>query len=127
MISKGEATFELWRNRAGFFLAPAVFLLIWFLPLNGLKPEAHRLACVMAAVIILWLCESIPMPATALLGAALAVILGVTGAKDVFAPFADPLMFLFIGSFIVYRLVYFGAGDFSARTRQADGLRRVVG
>ena len=105
-ISEGEAKFEMWRNRLGFVLAPAVFLLIWLLPFEGLKPEAHRLAAVMAAVIVLWLCESVPMTITALFGAALAVILGVTDAKTVFAPFADPLIFLFIGSFILARAIF---------------------
>ncbi len=105
-ISEGEAKFELWRGRIGFVLAPAVFLLIWFLPLEGLKPEAQRLASIMAAVIILWLCESVPMTVTALLGAALAVILQVADAKTVFAPFADPLIFLFIGSFILARAIF---------------------
>jgi solute carrier family 13 (sodium-dependent dicarboxylate transporter), member 2/3/5 len=105
-ISAGEARFEMWRNRAGFFLAPAVFLLIWFLPFEGLKPEAHRLAAIMAAVIVLWLCESVPMTVTALLGAALAVILQVADARTVFAPFSDPLIFLFIGSFILARAIF---------------------
>ncbi|HSK70088.1 MAG TPA: anion permease, partial [Pyrinomonadaceae bacterium] len=90
VITPQEARFELWRNRAGFVLAPLAFVLILFAPLN-LKPEAHNLAAVISAVIILWICESLPMPVTALLGAALAVILKVAPAKDVFAPFADPL------------------------------------
>jgi len=105
-ISDAEAKFEQWRNRAGFVLAPAVFLLIWFLPFENLKPEAHRLAAIMAAVIVLWLCESVPMTVTALLGAALAVVLQVADAKTVFAPFADPLIFLFIGSFILARAIF---------------------
>lgn len=105
-ISAGEAKFEKWRNRAGFVLAPAAFLLIWFLPFEGLKPEAHRLAAVMATVIVLWLCESLPMTVTALFGAAMAVILQVADAKTVFAPFADPLIFLFIGSFMLARAIF---------------------
>ena len=105
VISPQEARFEKWRNRAGFFLAPFVFLLIFFAPLN-LKPEAHSLAAIMATVIILWICESLPMPVTALTGAALCVLFKVAPARDVFAPFADPLMFLFIGSFILARAIF---------------------
>lgn len=105
VISDAEARFEKFRNRAGFVLAPLVFLLVFFLPL-ALKPEAHRLAAVMAMVIVLWLCESLPMPATALLGAALCVVLQVAPAKDVLAPFADPLIFLFIGSFILAQAIF---------------------
>ncbi|HEX8287811.1 MAG TPA: DASS family sodium-coupled anion symporter [Pyrinomonadaceae bacterium] len=105
VISPAEARFELWRNRAGFFLAPFAFLAIYFAPLN-LKPEAHNLAAIIAIVIILWICESLPMPVTALIGAALCVLFKVAPAKDVFAPFADPLMFLFIGSFILARAIF---------------------
>jgi sodium-dependent dicarboxylate transporter 2/3/5 len=104
-ISPQEARFVRWRNRAGFVLAPLAFLVIFFAPLN-LKPEAHNLAAIIAVVIIFWICESLPMPVTALIGAALCVILKVAPAKDVFAPFADPLMFLFIGSFIIARAIF---------------------
>ena len=104
-ISPAEARFERWRNRAGFFLAPFAFLLIYFAPLN-LKPEAHSLAAIIAVVIILWICESLPMPVTALIGAALCVLFKVAPAREVFAPFADPLMFLFIGSFILARAIF---------------------
>jgi sodium-dependent dicarboxylate transporter 2/3/5 len=43
---------------------------------------------------------------TALLGAATCVIMGVAPAREVFAPFADPLMFLFIGAFILARGIF---------------------
>ena len=105
VVSPQEAKFEIWRNRAGFFLAPLAFLLIFFAPFN-LKPEAHNLAAIIAVVIIFWICESLPMPVTALVGAALCVLLKVAPAKEVFAPFADPLMFLFIGSFIIARAIF---------------------
>ncbi|HEX8636651.1 MAG TPA: DASS family sodium-coupled anion symporter, partial [Pyrinomonadaceae bacterium] len=105
VISPAEARFERWRKRAGFFLAPFAFLIIYFAPLN-LKPEAHSLAAIISVVIILWICESLPMPITALIGAALCVLFKVADARTVFAPFADPLMFLFIGSFILARAIF---------------------
>ena len=46
------------------------------------------------------------MPVSALIGATACVILRVAPARDVFAPFADPLMFLFIGSFILARAIF---------------------
>ena len=105
-LSEGEERFEKWRKRTGYILAPLVFLVVLLVPFAGLKPEAHRLAAVMALVIVLWLCESLPMTMTAILGAALAVILQVADAKTVFAPFADPLIFLFIGSFMLARAIF---------------------
>ena len=106
VISEAEQRFERLRNRAGFVLAPIVFVGLLLAPLDGLKPEAHRLAAVVAAVVILWICESLPMPATALLGTAACVVLRVAPAKEVMAPFADPLIFLFIGSFIIARAIF---------------------
>jgi len=70
-----------------------------------LAPPAHRLAAILAAVVVLWVTEALPMPVTALLGAAAAVVMGVAPAREVFAPFADPLMFLFIGAFILARAI----------------------
>lgn len=105
VLTPAEAKFERWRNRAGFFLAPVAFLAIYLAPLN-LKPEAHSLAAIIAVVIIFWICESLPMPVTALIGAALCIAFRVADAKTVFAPFADPLMFLFIGSFIIARAIF---------------------
>src|SRR5688500_10906386 len=94
------------RGRLGATLAPAFFLLFLLLPLGSLAPAAHRLAAVLAAVVVLWVTEALPLPVTALLGAALCVVLQVAPAKEVFAPFADPLMFLFIGAFILSRAIF---------------------
>jgi solute carrier family 13 (sodium-dependent dicarboxylate transporter), member 2/3/5 len=74
--------------------------------MEGLRPEAHRLAAVLAAVVALWVTEALPLPVTALLGASTCVVLRVAPAKEVFAPFADPLMFLFIGAFILARAIF---------------------
>ena len=94
------------RRRLGAALALAAFLLLLFLPLPGLTPEAHRLAAILGAVVVLWVSEALPLSATALLGAVLAVVLGVAPAKEVFAPFADPLIFLFLGAFILARGIF---------------------
>ena len=94
------------RERAGLAIAAAAFAAVFLAPFPGLTPEAHRLAAVMAAVVVLWVSEAIPLPATALLGVATAVALGVAPAREAFAPFADPLMFLFIGAFILARAIF---------------------
>lgn len=102
----GEERFERLRRWAGLLAAPVAFAVILALPLPGLRPEAHRLAAVIAGVMLLWITEALPLPVTALVGASACVILRVASAKAVFAPFADPLMFLFIGSFILARALF---------------------
>jgi solute carrier family 13 (sodium-dependent dicarboxylate transporter), member 2/3/5 len=105
-LTEAEARFERFRKTFGLIVAPALFAGLLLLPMPGLKPEAHRLAAITATVILLWITEALPMPMTALLGAALCVVFRVAPAKEVFAPFADQLMFLFIGSFIIARAIF---------------------
>jgi sodium-dependent dicarboxylate transporter 2/3/5 len=105
-LNAGERMFEQWRRRVGFILAPIVFLALLAWPLPSLEPEAHRLAAVMGAVVVLWVTEALALPVTALIAACACVLLRVAPAKEVFAPFADPLMFLFIGSFILARAIF---------------------
>jgi sodium-dependent dicarboxylate transporter 2/3/5 len=93
------------RGRLGMLLALAAFVSLLLAPLPSLTPEAHRLAAIMSAVVILWVSEALPMPVSALLGAIGCVVLRVAPARDVLAPFADPLMFLFIGSFMIARAI----------------------
>jgi len=66
-----------------------------------LSPEALTLAPILLAVVVLWVTEALPLAVTALLGAVACVVAGVAPAKEVFRPFADPLIFLFIGSFLL--------------------------
>ena len=67
----------------------------------NLSPEAQVLAPILVLVVALWFTEALPLAVTALLGAVACVVAGVAPAKEVFRPFADPLIFLFIGSFLL--------------------------
>ena len=105
-MTPAEARFEELRRRAGLVLAPVVFLLVLVFPFEGLSLEQHRLAAVLALVITLWVTEALPLAVTALLGPTLAVILQVAPVRVTFAPFANPLIFLFIGSFILAQALF---------------------
>lgn len=100
-LSQAEIRFERWRKGLGFFLGPAVFLALLLLPFPDLSPAAHRLLAILGLVITFWVTEPIPIPVTALAGAALCVILGVGPDREVLASFAHPIVFLFLGSFII--------------------------
>lgn len=91
-----------WMARVGAFLAPAIFLALWFAPLPLPQP-AHRLAAIAGAVLVCWVTEVLPLPVTALALAPALVMTGIMPAKQAFASFADPLLFLFVGSFFAGR------------------------
>ncbi|MCW5890518.1 MAG: DASS family sodium-coupled anion symporter [bacterium] len=98
------------RRAIGLALAPLVFAGLWLAPLE-LSAPAHRLAAILGTVVVLWVTEAIPMVVTALLGVAAAVALGVAPAKEAFAAFADPLVFVFVGTFITARAIFFHGLD----------------
>ncbi|MEM4780606.1 MAG: SLC13 family permease [Halalkalicoccus sp.] len=90
------------RKRAGFVLGPVAFALLVLAPTPaGLDPSAQAVGAVTAWVAIWWMSEAIPIPATSLLPI---VLFPLTGALDVgttTAPYADPLIFLFMGGFFL--------------------------
>ena len=100
-LSEGEEKFEKWRNTIGLFLGPLIGLLVYMIDMPQLSHKAHVLAAILAWTVTWWICEPIPLAMTALGSSVLCVLMGVDGAKKVFAPYADPLIFIFLGSFIL--------------------------
>ena len=100
-LSPEEERFERWRNTIGLGLGPLVALMVYLMPMPSLTPQAHVLAAIISWVGIWWITEPIPIPMSALMGAVLCVVFGIADAKKVFAPFADPIIYLFFGSFLL--------------------------
>lgn len=99
-MSQATSTFDQVRRKVGAVLAPLVFVGLLLAP-TGLDVPAHRLAAIMAATVVLWISEAIPLAATALIAPCLAVALDVAPAGKTLAPFASPLIFLFLGGFLL--------------------------
>ncbi len=101
IISPEEERFERWRNKIGLYLGPLAFLIFYFLPYSSITYQAHTLSAILLWIIIWWITEPVPLPVTALFGAVLCVVFNVADVKKIFIPFADPIVFLFLGSFIL--------------------------
>jgi sodium-dependent dicarboxylate transporter 2/3/5 len=91
------------RKKIGLFLGPSLFLLAFFSPILKDKPQAHNLLCIFFLVVCWWVTEAIPIPLTALCIPVLIIAFGVSSAMEAFSPFAHPIIFLFLGSFILAR------------------------
>lgn len=100
ITTEAEDRFELWRRRVGVVLAPLVGLGLWAADLP-LTAQAHALAAVFAFTIVLWMTEAVPMAVASLLGPLLLVVCGVGPIEKIFAPFAHPVIWLFLGSFLL--------------------------
>ena len=103
--SPAEERFNRRRRTTGLFAAPVVFTLVLLAPM-ALPPAAHRMAAVMALVVVLWVTEALPMAVSALLVPTLAIVLGIAPARVALASFADPIIFLFIGSFMLAEAMF---------------------
>jgi sodium-dependent dicarboxylate transporter 2/3/5 len=86
----------------GLGLGLAVFLgLLALAPPEGMPPAAWRVAAVAALMAVFWVTEALPLAATALIPLAALPLLGVAAVDAAAAPYANPLIFLFFGGFIL--------------------------
>ena len=85
----------------GLVVAPIMAGLMFLLIPETLSDSARMLAAILTWVVIMWITEPIPLPITALLGCGFCVLTGLGTMKSVFAAFAHPIIFLFIGSFFI--------------------------
>ncbi len=89
-------------QRSGLLLGALVFLIALLVPAPaGLTARGWHTAAVALLMAVWWMTEAIPIPATALLPLALFPTLGVLSAGDAAAPYANDLIFLFMGGFFL--------------------------
>jgi len=90
------------RQLAGWLIGPALLLLTLLVPApEGLSDAGWRTAGAAALMAVFWITEPIPIPATALLPLVLFPALGLGDIRETAAPFANPIVFLFLGGFII--------------------------
>ncbi len=70
-------------------------------PPPALSPEAWRLVGLTLWMAVWWFSECVPIPATALLPLVWMPFAGIAEEKQVAARYADPVIFLFLGGFII--------------------------
>ncbi len=86
----------------GLILGPALAIGLQFMiPPEGLSLEAWRVVSLALLMVVFWVTEAIPISATALLPLAALPLLGAASIKDAASPYADPIVFLFIGGFML--------------------------
>ena len=74
--SPAEEQFNYRRRTVGLFLGPLLLVALIAAPLPIPAP-AHRLAGILAMMIVFWVTEALPLAVTAMLGPVLAIILRV--------------------------------------------------
>ena len=70
-------------------------------PMGGMSGTAWRTAALGLLMVIWWVTEAVPIAATALLPMALLPLLGVMNISNAAAPYANPVIYLFFGGFVL--------------------------
>ncbi|MBS9524975.1 DASS family sodium-coupled anion symporter [Litoribacter alkaliphilus] len=82
-------------------LGPALFLLFYAFSLQVQEPDMLRVLGVAAWMVSWWITEAVPIPATSLLPIILFPAIGIFNIASAAVPYADPVIFLFMGGFII--------------------------
>jgi len=91
-----------WRQRSGWLLGPlALAMTFLFEAPEGLSEGGWKTLGAALLMATWWITEPIPIAATALLPLVLFPLLGLGSIKEVAAPYANPLVFLFLGGFLI--------------------------
>jgi sodium-dependent dicarboxylate transporter 2/3/5 len=90
------------KNKIGFVGGLIVFFLLLFLPL-GLDPKIQKTLAVLALCAVWWGTEAVSIYATSLVPAVLLPMLGIMPLSEALSEYANRLVFLFLGGFIIAR------------------------
>jgi sodium-dependent dicarboxylate transporter 2/3/5 len=87
----------------GRILGPAIFVLMLILDQwqTVMPTEAWRAAAIGLWMAVWWATEAIPVPVTAFLPIIVFAPLGIASLRDAAAPYANPIIYLYLGGFLL--------------------------
>lgn len=90
------------RSTTGLIAGPLLFAWLLLLPVpDGMESPAMCVAAVAVLMAVWWITEAIPLSATALLPIFLFPVMGVMDGSAVTQPYANHLIYLFLGGFLI--------------------------
>lgn len=83
------------------FAGVAVSSALYFINPFAVEPEANKVLAIAGLMITWWVTEALPMPVVALLPLILFPLLHITKLEDTASSYANPIIFLFMGGFML--------------------------
>ena len=83
------------------FAGIAVSLLLYFVNPFAVPPAAAKVLAIAGLMITWWVTEALPMPVVALIPLILFPLLKISKLEETAAPYANPIIFLFMGGFML--------------------------
>ena len=110
------------QKRATYFLAAFLLSVLVYWAAGALDPRQRTVLAVVAVAVVLWVSEVIPLYITSIITSFLLIVVAGFSPQEIFAPYFDPVIVLFLGGFILARgMQKHGLDSFLARSL----LRRV--
>ena len=101
MNSKADKNPDI-HQRIGLFLGPFIAVGMTFMDIpEGMSAVAFKVAIMGILMAIWWATEAVPIAVTAMLPLVLFPLFGVSSIQDAATPFANKVIYLFLGGFIV--------------------------
>lgn len=88
-------------QKASFFIGPIVWLVCLLINANFQESNLVVVLGIAFWMILWWIAEVVPIYVTALLPMVLFPALNIFSVKETFQPYANPIIFLFMGGFII--------------------------
>jgi len=85
----------------GMPLAVIAFIVIMLIPMNGLSYSGHAAIALLVFAVIMWATEAVHLAVTSLIILFIQPIIGVASFDNAVIGFANPIIFLMIGGFII--------------------------
>jgi sodium-dependent dicarboxylate transporter 2/3/5 len=109
---------------SGLVLGPLLAIVMLLMsPPEGLSPQGWHIALIVVWMAVWWMSEAVPLAVTALIPLASFPLLDVATISGTAAGYAHPLIFLFLGGFLLARAMHVWSLD----RRIAYGVIRRVG
>ncbi len=90
------------RQRIGLFLGIILFFIVLIFPTpEGLSSEGMYVAAIALLMAVWWISEALPIAAIALIPIALFPVFGVMTSQEVTNQYADHIIYLFMGGFLI--------------------------
>ncbi|MEY7973700.1 DASS family sodium-coupled anion symporter [Saccharomonospora xinjiangensis] len=89
------------RHWIGMALGPVLAVVVFLLLPDSLSSQGKATAAVAVLMAVWWVTEALPLAATALLPMVLFPFFGVSDISDAAAPYANDIIFLFMGGFMI--------------------------
>ena len=89
------------RTQLFFTVAAVLFAFMLFVNPFAVNTNATKVLAIGVFMITLWVTETLPMPVVALIPIVLFPLMGVCKVDEAAAPYANPVVFLFMGGFLI--------------------------